>query len=315
MSGINILGYGRFEAPEVVTNDDLSKRVETNDEWIRTRTGIAERRYLTEGMRNYDMAVGAAKQALEQANVDYSDIAFCLVGTFTPDYATPMVASMVQKTLGLPDTCTTFDINGACSGFMYTLHTAKCLLDNEPKGKKALVIGSDTVSRRLDHTDRGTCILFGDGAGAIVIELDENSVYDHVMGSRGEYDVLHCGTDNPADPQHVVMNGQEVFKFAVGTISKCVDELLEKNNLTIADIDYVVCHQANGRIIDKVRRKYKETEEKFFTNIEKFGNTSAGSIPLVLSEMADLGKFKKGQKIIVCGFGAGLTWGGILIEL
>ena len=307
--GLRIVGTGHYVPSNVVTNDDLSKIVDTNDEWITTRTGIKQRHFLTdEG--NLDMAMAAAKMALENSGIDKSELGVVIVATIRPDNLTPSVACLIQKYLDLPQDMPCFDINAACSGFMYGIQTARGILLQSDK-KYGLVIGSETLSKVLDMTDRGTCILFGDGSGAAIIELADNNYYS-VLGTKGDDEVLICSNDD--GPRHVKMLGSDVFKFAVSTVPKTIFQLLDKAGLTADDIDLFVCHQANRRIIESVAKKCKQSMDKFYVNVHEYGNTSSASIPIALSELNQKGMLKPGMKIICVGFGGGLTWGGAYIE-
>lgn len=305
--GLHIVGVGHYVPAKVVTNDDLSKIVDTNDEWISTRTGI-RRRHFIEEEKNQDMACSAAKMAIDDAGIDINDIGVCIVATIRPDNFTPSVACMVQKTLGLPNDIPCFDVNAACSGFMYGMQIARGMLLQSNK-KYGLVIGSETLSKVLDMTDRNTCVLFGDGAGAAIIELSDEHKYISVLGTQGDDEVLYCENGD-----YVHMNGGDVFKFAVSTVPRTISELLDKAGITADDIDLFVCHQANKRIIDSVAKKCKQSMDKFYINLDEYGNTSSASIPIALSEMNQKGMFKPGMKIICVGFGGGLTWGGAYLE-
>ncbi len=319
MEGIKFLGFGRCIPERVVTNDEISEGLETNDEWIKTRTGIETRRFIDDKMTNYEMAANAARDAIKSSGLSKDEIGFIIVGTLTPDFATPSVACMIQKELEIPETCTCFDVNGACSGFMFSVLTARGMMlqakeIDDTKPLNALVIGTEVLSRKLDREDRGTCILFGDGAGAAVITLDKDNDFYFVTGSKGDYDVLSCG-EPFNNTQYIRMLGSDVFKFAVRKIPECIEYVLDKAGLTMENIDHCVCHQANARIIDAAMKKYPGMEDKFYKNIQNYGNTSAASIPICLSEMFDKGILKSGQKIICVGFGAGLTWGAILMDI
>lgn len=309
--GLHIVGTGRYTPAKVVTNDDLSKIVDTNDEWISTRTGI-KRRHFIENEKNQDMAVGAAEMAIKNAGISKEDIGVCIVATVRPDNLTPSVACMVQKTIGLPNEIPCFDINAACSGFMYGLQIARGMLIQNSR-RYGLVIGSETLSKVLDMTDRGTCILFGDGAGAAVIELSDEHRYFSTLGTQGDDEVLLIPNEDNSY-RYVNMKGSDVFKFAVSTVPKAVFELLDMAGLTADDIDLFVCHQANKRIIESVAKKCKQSMDKFYINLDEYGNTSSASIPIALSEMNEKGLLKPGMKIICVGFGGGLTWGGAYIE-
>lgn len=348
VNGIRIVGTGRAVPNRRLTNDDLSRMVETNDEWIRTRTGIRERR-ICEEETSVSLAVEAAKcamesaaetlqterntvagraaeQALDWSNGDVepdaqpedvsgyikSEIAVILVATTTPDYAFPSTACLVQKALELPDEVMSFDISAACSGFLYGLDICRGLLANAKK-RFALVIGSEQLSRITDYTDRGSCILFGDGAGAALVELRDN-LYVQRQWSRGDCEALRCpGVGN--DGAKLFMQGNKVFKFAVTALQQGVEQVLSDARMTMEDIDRVICHQANLRIIEHVQKKYPEHAEKFYVNIDRYGNTSAASIPIAIDEMRRSGILPEGSRIICIGFGAGFTWSAVLLEV
>lgn len=306
--GLRIVGAGHYTPANVVTNDDLSKIVDTNDEWISSRTGIRKRHFITDE-KNQDMAIAAAKMALDNAGIDKSELGVCIVATVRPDNFTPSVSCMVQKYLELPNDMPCFDINAACSGFMYGIQIARGLLIQSGK-KYGLVIGSEVLSKMLDMTDRGSCILFGDGAGAAVIELADNKYYS-VLGTKGHEEAIVCSADAG---EHLSMLGSDVFKFAVSTVPKTINQLLDMAGLTADDIDLFICHQANLRIIESVAKKVKQSLDKFYVNLDEYGNTSSASIPIALSEMNQKGIIKPGMKTICVGFGSGLTWGGAYIE-
>ena len=308
--GLRIIGTGHYAPDNVVTNDDLSKIVDTNDEWITTRTGIKRRHHVT-NETNQDMAIEAAKIALENSGIDKSELGVVVCATVRADNLTPSMACMIQKKLELPGNMPCFDINAACSGFMYGVQAARGMLLQSDK-KYGLVIGSETLSKVLDMTDRSTCILFGDGAGAAVIELTDDNRYYSVLGSKGDDVVLNIPNHN--GDRFVHMLGSDVFKFAVSTVPKTIFELLDKAGLTADDIDLFVCHQANMRIIESVAKKCKQSLDKFYINLHEYGNTSSASIPIALSELNQKGILKPGMKIICVGFGGGLTWGGAYIE-
>jgi 3-oxoacyl-[acyl-carrier-protein] synthase-3 len=310
--GLKIVGLGHCVPETVVTNDDLSKIVDTNDEWISSRTGI-RRRHFVKDENGCSLAIGAAKMAIEKAGIDVADIGACVVATVRADYLTPSNACMVQKEIGLPNDIPCFDINAACSGFMYGLQIARGLLMQSEK-RYALVIGTETLSKILDMTDRSSCILFGDGAGAAVIELSDDHRFFGDMGAKGDNEVLVC-PNNSNEDRFVFMKGSDVFKFAVSTVPKSINRLLDRAGVTADEIDYFVCHQANIRIIEAVARKCKQPMEKFFINLDEYGNTSSASIAIGLSEMSEKGLLKPGMKIICVGFGAGLTWGGAYLEV
>lgn len=309
MQGIKIVATGRALPQKVVTNDDLSRLVDTSDEWISTRTGIRQR-YFCEEETCQSLAILAAKRAVEKAEIDKKQIGLVIVATATGDYVFPSVACMVQNALGLETEVLAFDLSAACSGFLYGLGVCRSVLSGQDK-KYALLIGSEQMSRILDMEDRSTCVLFGDGAAAAVLTLEENEFYQKAW-SDGNDEVLSCrgvGYKN----QHLLMEGSKVFKFAVKAIAQGIDEILEKAGKTIKDIDYVVCHQANERIIDHVSRKYKGVT--FYKNMDRYANTSAASIPIALDEMYEKGMLKSGMKIILVGFGAGFTWSSALLTI
>ena len=308
--GIRIIGTG-YDVPEtIVTNEDFAKIVDTNDEWITTRTGI-KTRYLCEGESNLDLAYKAAENALAQTNIDRNKIAVLIVTTFTGDYDTPAMANVLVERLNLRESIMAFDINVACSGFAYALKLAQSLL-TEDDDSYALIIGSEELSKVTDYTDRSSCILFGDGAGAVLVKRKTGLLYSQ-MGTKSNVEALYCGGAGHEN-RYIQMQGQEVFKFAISILPKTIDELLAQAGLTINDIAWVICHQANQRIIENVARKYK-ANEKFYINIDRYGNTSSASIPIAISELLQAGRLKKGDKIISVGFGAGLAWGGVLWEV
>lgn len=315
MKGIKIVGTGKYLPQNKVTNKQLSETVDTSDEWIITRTGIRQR-YFADGESNAWMAANAAKEAMAAANITADEIGCCIVATFTPDQVTPSVACHVQKILNLPEDIIAFDLNAACTGFLYGLKTVYGLLLQQPE-KYALLIGSEVISKYLDFKDRTTCVLFGDGAGAAVIRISENSTFKCINGCRGDIDIIHCpgiSNCNKDLPSYLSMNGKEVFRFAVDIVQKCINEIFKDLRLGFDDIDYVVCHQANERIISYVYKKLNAPAEKFYMNLQEYGNTSAASIPIALDDMAKQGLLKEGVKTLCVGFGAGLTWSAILLE-
>ncbi|MDD3369854.1 MAG: ketoacyl-ACP synthase III [Lachnospiraceae bacterium] len=310
MTGLHIVATGMALPTRCVSNDDLAKTVDTNDEWIQSRTGIRSR-YYTDGETNWELASRAAELAIQRAGISTEELGACIVATITSDYATPSVACMVQKTLELPESIPSFDINAACSGFLYGLEVAHGLLQVQ-KQDYILLIGSEQLSRVLDFEDRSTCILFGDGAAAAIIKRSSEHAFSSILGASGNDESLYCGGTG-SERQKVYMDGKAVFRFAVETIPKVLEQILQENQMTLDDIDYVVCHQANERIIEYVRKKMKADESQFYINIDHFGNTSAASIPLALAEMDKKGMLGTGKKIICVGFGAGFTWGGALL--
>lgn len=239
-------------------------------------------------------------------------VGLCLVATFTPDYLTPSTACLVQRSLGLPRDIPAFDLNAACSGFVYGLAVARGMLPYLSR-PYALLIGGEAVSRVLDFTDRGTCVLFGDGAGAAVLARDDQRLFTVRLGADGQKEPLYC--PGPGRGEALLhMDGKAVFRFAVETVPRCIREILAEAGLTLDQVDAVVCHQANARIIAHVIRYLKADPGKFYMNLHKYGNTSAASIPIALDEMAEEGRLVPGMKVLCVGFGAGFTWGGALLE-
>ncbi len=314
MNGIKIVGTGYAAPSKIVTNDDLAKIVETNDEWITSRTGISRRRHMAEGETFTSITVQAARKALESSGIPADSIGACIVATLTPDTLVPSAACLLQRELGLPMDIPCFDLNAACTGFLYALHTMECLLAVSER-KYGLVIGAENLSRIINWEDRGTCVLFGDGAGAAVVEsrAEWNSI-SAVLGCHGDGQILRVPGVETAERSLISMEGTKVFKFAVEAVPYCMDQVLEKTGLTIDDVDFFVFHQANARIIDLVVRKYHIPQEKYYKNIAEYGNTSAASIPLVIGELHEMGKVGHGSRVLVVGFGGGLTWGGALVE-
>lgn len=314
MSGIKIRGTGRCVPQHVVTNDDIAKIVETNDEWITTRTGIRRRHHCANGENHISLCTQAAQSALEKAGIRPEEIGVCIVATLTPDELVPAAACTLQQKLGLPEDTLCFDLNAACSGFLFGLHTMECLLAASPR-KFGLVLGAEVLSRILNWEDRGTCILFGDGAGAAVVEWRaEWPSISAVVGTRGDNNLLRVAGVETGERSYIQMDGTKVFKFAVETVPRCMDQVLAKAGITAEDVDLFVFHQANARIIDLAVRKYHIPPEKYYKNISEYGNTAAASIPLVLSELQDQGRIGPGSRMLVVGFGGGLTWGSALIE-
>lgn len=311
MSAPKLLATGRCLPPHVVTNDDLSRLVDTSDEWVFSRTGIHSRHFC-ETEKNIDLAEGAARQALERAGLQPKDIGVCLVATFTSDLASPSMACVLHGRLGFLEDTICFDVNAACAGFLYALKTAHTLLADSPR-PYALVVGSEQISRVIDMHDRNTCVLFGDGAGAAVIRRDETAVWHTVFGTRSDPDKLWTIGPGP-EASSIHMDGKAVFRFAVEIIEQSIRQLLEMENCTIQDLDIVVCHQANARIIDFTAKKLHAPEGLFFKNLDHYGNTSAASIPIALDELVEAGVLKPGMRVLATGFGAGLTWAGVLFR-
>ena len=313
MKGFQLLATGGALPGRTVTNDDLSRMVDTSDDWITSRTGIRTRHWCTEGESAATLAIAAAKQALARSGLAPADIACCICATLSAPDATPSVACQVQAALGLPETCPALDINAACSGFLYGTAVARGLLATLG-GQYALVIGCEALSRLMDPADRSTCVLFGDGAGAAIFELAADPTPFAVMlGARGDA-AIHAGGPSRAGSAPITMDGRAVFRFAVDALPKCLHTVLDETQLTLDDLEWVVCHQANSRIIDHCVRALKADPAKFYKNMDRHGNTSAASIPVALNELAENGQLQPGQLLACIGFGGGLTWGGAIFQ-
>ena len=313
MNGFQLLATGGALPGRTVTNDDLSRMVDTSDDWITTRTGIRTRHWCTEGENAATLAIAAAKQALQRSGLAPADIACCVCATLSAPDATPSVACQVQAALGLPETCPALDINAACSGFLYGTAVARGLLATLG-GQYALVIGCEALSRLMDPADRSTCVLFGDGAGAAIFELAADPTPFAVMlGARGDA-AIHAGGPSRAGSAPITMDGRAVFRFAVDALPKCLHAVLDETQLTLDDLSWVVCHQANSRIIDHCVKALQADPAKFYKNMDRHGNTSAASIPVALNELAESGQLQPGQLLACIGFGGGLTWGGAIFQ-
>ena len=323
MEGVRILGVGKYCPENIVTNFDLEKIVETSDEWIVKRTGIKKRR-ISDGEGTVELAYKAALNALENSNCSKDDIDLIIVATTSPDKIMPSTACSIQGLLDCRNAAA-FDISAACSGFVYSLIIADSLIKSAGK-KRALIIGAEVLSKIVDWSDRSTCVLFGDGAGAMVIEAsDENSIISSCFASDGKLGektlvAAEINLNTPfaksenIEKRYIEMKGGEVFKFAVSILPEIVNDVLDKGNEDLENIKYIVPHQANSRIIDEAARRLKVNREKFYVNVDKYGNTSAASIPIALSELSEKGLINKGDKIILAAFGGGLTWASALIK-
>ncbi|GAB6430248.1 beta-ketoacyl-ACP synthase III [Bacillus luti] len=305
---VGILGIGRYVPEKVVTNHDLEKIMETSDEWIRTRTGIAERRIADDTIDTSYMAVEASKKALEDAGISGEDIDLILVATVTPDRAFPAVACVIQEAIGAKHAAA-MDVGAACAGFMYGMITAQQFIQTGTY-KNVLVVGSDKLSKIVDWNDRNTAVLFGDGAGAIVMGAvsEGRGVLSFELGADGS------GGKHLYQDEYVMMNGREVFKFAVRQLGDSCLRVLDKAGLTKEDVDFLVPHQANIRIMESARERLNLPQEKMSMTIEKFGNTSASSIPIAMVEELQNGRIQDGDLIILVGFGGGLTWGAVALR-
>lgn len=307
---VGILGTGHYLPTKVVTNEDIEKIVDTNDEWIRTRTGIEERRFAEDDVDTSDMSYHAAVDALEEANIDAKDLDLILVATVTPDTPFPSVSCMVQERLGAVNAAA-MDVAAACAGFMYGLVTAKQFIETGTY-KNILVVGADKLSKIINWEDRSTCVLLGDGAGAVVLGPvgEGKGVLSFELGAKGSGGKDLYQNEN----NHLVMNGREVFKFAVRQMPESTVNVVEKIGLDKSDVDFLVPHQANIRIMDAARERLGIDEDKMATTIKKFGNNSSASIPMALSESVKTGKINDNDLIVLVGFGGGLAWGAVAIR-
>jgi 3-oxoacyl-[acyl-carrier-protein] synthase-3 len=317
-----IVGTGSYLPEKVLTNADLEKMVETSDEWIVSRSGIRERHVAAEGETTCDLAFHAATRALEAAGMKGEDIELVVLGTTTPDIIFPSTACLLQHRIGA-NGCPAFDVNAACSGFVYALSIA----DQFIKGgmvKNALVVGAETLTRMIDWTDRGTCVLFGDGAGAVVLQADAEAgiISTHMHADGGKKELLYnpkgvsvgFDTSLPNAGVKVLMAGSDVFKYAVKALDSVVDETLKANQLDKHDLDWLIPHQANLRIIEATAKRLDMPMERVIITVDRHGNTSAGSVPLALDEAVRSGKVKRGQLLLLEAFGGGFTWGSALIR-
>lgn len=319
-----ILGVGSYLPEKIISNFDLEKIMDTSDEWIRTRTGIKERRVADENEATSDLATKAALNAIKDANLTPEDIDLIIVATITPDMIFPSTACLVQANIKATKAAC-FDLEAACSGFIYGMTVAKQFIETNTY-KHVLVIGAEALSRILDYEDRSTAILFGDGAGAVVMgSVNEGGVLSTNLGSDGNgKDYLNIpagGSKNPASEEtlknrlhYVKMAGNDVFKFAVRIMQDASIKCVESANLDIQDIDYLIPHQANIRIIEASAKRLKLNMDKVYVNLDRYGNMSAASIPVALDEAYREGKIKKGDNIVLVGFGGGLTWGASVIR-
>ncbi len=314
-----ILGTGSYLPQKILTNKELEAMVDTTDEWIFSRTGIRERHIAAEGEFTSDLAYKAAENAIASAGIAASDIDLIIIATTTPDKIFPSVATMVQRKLGIAG-CPAFDVQAVCSGFIYALATA----DNFIKASAAkcvLVIGAETFSRITDYTDRGNCILWGDGAGAVILcasqanyDSKEGIISTHLHADGNYEKMLHVPRNLDGKPDTVLMEGNAVFKMAVNTLDQIVDETLAANGMQKSDIDWLVPHQANIRILQATAKKLDMPMDKVVVTVDKHGNTSAASIPLALDVAVRDGRIKRGDIILMEAFGGGFTWGSALIK-
>ena len=316
-----ITGTGGYLPDRIMTNADLEKIVDTTDEWIRSRTGIQKRHIAAENETTCDLAENAARKAIEAAGIKTDQIDLIIIGTTTPDVIFPSTACLLQERLGIHG-CPAFDIQAVCTGFIYALDIADKFI-RTGTSRTALVIGAETLSRILDWTDRSTCVLFGDGAGAVVIQADKEpgilSSHLHADGDFNELLQVPAGisrnnTKYKAGEAYIEMQGNEVFKVAVNTLGRIVDETLEANQLQKEDIDWLVPHQANTRIISATAKKLNMSMDRVVLTVDQHGNTSAASVPLALDVAIRDGRIKRGDTLLLEAFGGGFTWGATLIK-
>jgi 3-oxoacyl-[acyl-carrier-protein] synthase-3 len=325
-----ILGTGHFLPPNVRTNDDIAKMgVETSDQWIRERTGIQQRRIAPEGMVTSDMATRAAASALEMAKLDAKAVDMIIVGTVTPDMPMPAAAVFVQQKLGIKHNCPSFDISAACAGFIYGLSTADKFVGSGA-AKHVLVIGVELLSRVIDWEDRTTCVLFGDGAGAVLVGPNDTNSNRGVLGTLVHSDGAFAeslmipggGSRTPQSKEvidrkenKVKMKGQDIFKAAVRNLYTASQGIVDRCGLENRDVDWVVPHQANMRIVDQVTQHADYPKDKVLSNIDKVGNTSSASIPILLDQSVRSGLIKENHVVLMCALGAGISWGSALVRM
>lgn len=325
---LRIAGVGYSVPKTVITNDDLTKLYETSDEWIYTRTGIKERRVVSGNETAIDLGLDASKKAIEKAGIDTNDIDCIIAAASVPPQLYPTLACTLQAKLGIKNTIPAFDMTAACTGLIYALQVARGLIGTGIY-KNILIVAADNNSKITNWKDRGTSILFGDGAGAMVVTVAEDGIDDILSleisanGSIGQMIQTNmpsecCPLVEQADEVgtgKIIMDGKEVYKFAVTTVPKYVEHCIELSGMKAEDINYLIPHQANQRIIEAIQNRLKYSEEKVISNIKYYGNTSAASIPIALVEGVEQGKIKLGSTAILCGFGAGMTWGGAVVRL
>ncbi len=314
-----IVGTGSYLPPRIMTNHDFAARLETSDAWIRSRTGIVERHIADKSQASSDLALEAARQALKAADAKAETIDLIVVATSTPDYIFPSTACLLQAKLGLKGS-TAFDVQAVCSGFVYGLATADAFIRSGTH-KRALVVGAEVFSRILDWNDRGTCVLFGDGAGAIVLAADSKpGVHASVLRADGSYAGILSVPGNVCDgaitgSPFLQMDGQAVFKFAVRVLDESARETIAAAKMSLEDVDWLIPHQANVRILEATARKLGLAREKLVVTVDHHGNTSAASVPLALDEYIRAGKIRAGQRVLLQGVGGGFTWGSSLVTL
>lgn len=317
---MRVIGTGSYLPDCIITNEALTAIVDTSDEWIQSRTGIKERR-ISSGEENSQFAIKAAKKAIENAGLKPVDIEIIIVATATSDYVTPSIACFVQEALNIPNAIA-FDMNAACAGFVYALNTAYCYL-NTGMAENALVIGSETLSKITDYSDRGTCVLFADASGAVVVRREGKYPFISELGADGtknqviycrQRPISNCIIKNECKIDYLHMNGREVYKFVVKEIPALIARLIKRADIEIDDVRYFILHQANKRMNEMIAKQLGLSFDKFPCNLERTGNTSAASIPVLLDEVNRKGMLSSGDNIVLCSFGAGMTWGATLIK-
>ncbi|SFH66143.1 3-oxoacyl-[acyl-carrier-protein] synthase-3 [Pseudobutyrivibrio sp. OR37] len=309
MTGLRILATGKAVPVKKVTNDDMARIVDTSDEWIKQRTGMSVRHHVSGEENHTGLAEQAARKAIEKSGIDKAEIDAVVVCTVSSDYYSPSTACLIQGRLGLRKDIIAFDLGAGCSGFVFGLETIRALMMAR-NAKYGLIIGAEVLSKKMDMTDRSTCVLFGDGAAAAVVELADNQ-FTSVIGVDGDEEMINIKTPNG----YIHMDGQGTYKFAVATVPKVIEEVVAKSGFSYDEIDHYVLHQANLRIIESIAKKIKQPMDKFVVNIEKYGNTSAASVGLALDEALEEGRIHPGDKVLLCAFGAGRTWGAVVLEM
>ena len=326
MKGVKILSTGSYAPENVMTNNDLAKFIDTSDEWIVTRTGIKQRHIAEKDQATSDLCLPAAQEALEKAKLSAEDIDLIVVATLSPDKPFPNTATILQRKLGA-NKAACFSLEAACTGFVYAMEVASSMM-RCGSYKHALVIGAEKLSSQVNWEDRNTCVLFGDGAGAAILQTvpeEENSILNSKLGSDGNYEeLLHTAIGGSKTPysaenandagRYLQMQGREIFKLAVTNMANSVKDAMAEINMSVEDIDWLIPHQANVRIISAVGDKVGIDPEKVFINVHNYGNTSAATIPIALDELVDSAKLKRGQILVFVAFGGGLTWGATVLK-
>ena len=314
-----IIGTGSYLPEKILSNHDLEKMVDTSHDWIFSRTGINERHIAGENELASDLALHASRRAMESAGVAADEIDLVIVATTTPDMLFPSTATILQSKLGIKNSCPAFDVQAVCTGFIYALATADCYLKSG-KYRHALVVGTEVLSRIIDWTDRSTCVLFGDGAGAVVLKSGETpGILSSHLHADGSYNPILAAPGRVCNGKirgspFVSMNGNAVFKIAVNVLEQVAEEAMQANRMSPSDIDWLVPHQANIRIIEATAKKLSMDMERVVVTVDRHGNTSAASIPLALDHVAREGRFREGETLLMEGVGGGITWGSLLLK-